>query len=161
MWQYTVLPFGVKTAPQAFQEIVSRYTLGNITDEDVTIDYAAFTAAYIDDILIYTDGDVAEHIRKVELVLARLGKVGLRVHAGKSKFLSASVPFLGFQLQTGRRTPQSIKTEAIRALLPPTTNKELKSKLQFLSYYRCFMPTFSQVAEPLLKFLNQREVHVT
>ena len=74
----------------------------------------------------------------------------LRVHAGKSKLLRASVPALGFQLQTGGRTPQSSKTEAIRAVLPPTTNKGLKSKLQLLSYYRCFMATYPQVAEPLL-----------
>ena len=72
LYQYTVLPFGVHGAPATFQRMMDHLLRPR----------QAYTAAYIDDIIIHSDSwDV--HIRQLWAVLGELRKAGLTANPAK------------------------------------------------------------------------------
>jgi hypothetical protein len=67
-FKYKVLPFGLTNGPATFQRYIN-HALGDYLDD--------FCTAFIDDILIYTDGDLKLHREHVKMVLKRLRAAGL------------------------------------------------------------------------------------
>jgi hypothetical protein len=63
-----VTPFGLANAPSMFQRYIN-WTLRDFLDDFVT--------AYIDNILVFTDGTLKEHRQQVHAVLQRLRDAGL------------------------------------------------------------------------------------
>ena len=55
-----------------------------------------FCVAYLDDVLIYTEGTLEDHIRHVRTVLQRLLDRGLYVKLEKCEFHIEETRFLGF-----------------------------------------------------------------
>jgi Reverse transcriptase (RNA-dependent DNA polymerase) len=70
------LPMGIKISPDVFQNIMSKLT------QDLE-----YVKTYLDDLLILTNNNSADHLTKSEMVLARLSTAGMRVNTSKSKFL--------------------------------------------------------------------------
>ena len=54
-----------------------------------------FARAYIDDLLIVTQGDFNLHLEHLEKVFTRLGEAGLKVNASKSTFSTDKLEYLG------------------------------------------------------------------
>jgi Reverse transcriptase (RNA-dependent DNA polymerase) len=79
-YKYTRLPMGIKIAPDVFQNVMSKLT------QDLE-----YVKTYVDDLLILTNISFAEHLTKLEMVLARLSTAGMRVNAYKSKFFSEQI----------------------------------------------------------------------
>ena len=67
------LPMGLCNSPDIFQEKMS-----------TLMDGLAFVRAYIDDLLVITNGSWTDHLEKLEVVYKRLFKAGLKVNAKKS-----------------------------------------------------------------------------
>ncbi|KAI1000094.1 hypothetical protein K3495_g8105 [Podosphaera aphanis] len=110
-----------------------------------------FCTAYIDDVLIYTDGSRQEHDQKVRKVLERLMGVGLYLDPDKCEFGVKSVKYLGSIVQAGigiQADPDKVK--AIAEWAPPTTMTGVRSFVGFANYYRTFIPRFSEVVAPLI-----------
>eukprot|EP00957_Ditylum_brightwellii_P110992 8464972-Ditylum_brightwellii.AAC.1 len=51
--------------------------------------------AYIDDLLLITNGDWDSHLQKLDKMLGRLKHAGLKVHAQKSFFGHQELEYLG------------------------------------------------------------------
>jgi len=68
LFEWLVTPFGLTGAPATFQRYIND-TLREFLDE--------FVSAYIDDVLIYSDGSLKDHRKKVKKVLLRLQEAGL------------------------------------------------------------------------------------
>ncbi len=66
LFEWLVTPFGLTGAPATFQ----RYINGTLRE------FLDFCSAYIDDILIYSSGSLADHRAKVRRVLAKLQEAG-------------------------------------------------------------------------------------
>ena len=66
-YEYTIMPFGLTNAPATFQALIND-TLREYLDD--------FVVAYLDDILIYTKGTLAEHQKQVWKVLRKLQEKG-------------------------------------------------------------------------------------
>ncbi|KAM4057637.1 reverse transcriptase (RNA-dependent DNA polymerase) [Hirsutella rhossiliensis] len=118
------------------------HTLRDFLDE--------FCSAYIDDILIYSSGSLADHRNKVRQVLARLRDAGLQIDIDKCDFEAKSVKYLGFIVEAGkgiRVDPE--KVQAIQQWQRPRSVKGVRSFLGFANYYRQFIPRFSNIAAPL------------
>ena len=81
-WKY--MPFGLRNAPATFQRLVQKVLLG--LDE--------FTAAYLDDIIIFRNS-WQEHIAHIREVLERISQAGLTIKASKCEFATAEVEYLG------------------------------------------------------------------
>ncbi|KAI1004275.1 hypothetical protein K3495_g3936 [Podosphaera aphanis] len=73
--------------------------------------------AYVDDVLIYTDGDLDEHEYHVRLVLAKLQKAGLGLDIDKCEFNVKTTKFLGFIISTEGEIPSvRIDPEKVRVI---------------------------------------------
>ena len=80
------LPFGIKSAPGYFQEIM----------EKLTSDLPG-VAVYLDDILV-SGKDATEHLNNLRGLLTRLNDKGLRCRREKCTFAESSVEYLGHTL---------------------------------------------------------------
>ena len=141
LYEWLVTPFGLTGAPATFQRYIN-HTLREYLDN--------FASAYIDDILIYSDGSLDDHRQKVKLVLQKLQEAGLQLDIDKCKFECQSVKYLGFIIEVGkgiRMDPE--KVTAIQSWEAPKTVKGVRSFLGFANYYRLFIQDFADIARPL------------
>ncbi|KAL2126283.1 hypothetical protein VTI74DRAFT_1265 [Chaetomium olivicolor] len=141
LYEWLVTPFGLTGAPATFQRYINK-TLQEYLDE--------FCSAYMDDIIIYSDGSRSDHRRKVKMVMKKLQEAGLQVDIDKCDFEAKSVKYLGFIVEAGkgiRVDPEKI--EAIKQWERPKSVKGVRGFIGFANYYREFVPNFSMVAMPL------------
>lgn len=113
----------------------------------------------MDDVIIYSDGDLSDHHQKVEEVIKRLELAGLRLDIDKFAFAVSEVKYLGFVIIAGEGvTVGPAKVEAIKSWEEPATVSEVRSFLGFENFYREFIPKFSAVVQPLIN-LTSKQAH--
>ena len=83
LFQRTRLPYGIKTAPLMFQNVMDQVLHG-----------IPGVCCYIDDILITANSE-AEHLQRLETVLQRLESHGIRAKQAKCSFMMSDVDYLG------------------------------------------------------------------
>lgn len=91
-FEWLVTPFGLTGAPATFQRYIN-WVLREYLDQ--------FCTAYIDDILIYSDGSLENHRTKVKRVLAKLAETGLPIDIKKCEFEASSDKYLGYIIDAG------------------------------------------------------------
>ena len=143
LWEWMVVPFGLKNAPPYFQRRMDEVL------KDLT-----FTRCYIDDIVIWSRS-LEEHLQHLETVFKRLREAGLKVHPGKCVFCTDSIDFLGHRISANKLEPQQDKLAAVRDLPSPTDLSSLRAALGLFSYYRKFVLHFSTIAFPLNSLLKK------
>ena len=140
-WKY--MPFGLRNAPATFQRLVQRVLVG--LDE--------FTAAYLDDILIFSNS-WQEHICHIKEVLKRIRQAGLTIKASKCDFATAEVDYLGHTIGLGKVAPRDAKVLALQNFPRPNNKKQLQSFLGLAGYYRKFLPHFAHITACLTNMLK-------
>ena len=142
-----ITPFRLTNAPSTFQKYIN-WTLREYLDD--------FVSAYIDDILIYTDGSRSEHRQHVRKVLAKLHEAGLQLDIDKSEFEVKSTKYLGFIVEAGEGVRMDpAKVEAVLKWEAPQSVKGVQSFLGFANFYRPFIKDFSKVAGPLIALVRK------
>ena len=139
LFEFNVMPFGLTNAPAIFQELMNR-VLEGLTN---------FSVAYLDDILIYSE-TLTDHLRHIQSVFDRLREHNLRLKLKKCSFLKKGTNYLGFVINENGIQPEHNKVNVIRSLSPPTSVRDVRSFIGMCSYYRRFIPKFSQIAEPII-----------
>lgn len=148
LFEWMVTPFGLANAPSNFQKYIN-WALRDFLDE--------FCSAYVDDILIYTEGSKSEHERQVEQVLQRLREAGLQIDIDKCDFSVQSTKYLGFIIEAGKGIRMDPgKVEAIRAWELPNSVKEVRSFLGFANFYRQFIDGFAAICQPLTDLTKEK-----
>ena len=104
MWEWLVVPFGLKNAPPYFQRRINEVLRG-----------LPFVWCYIDDIVVWSN-NMEEHLQHLEQIFQRLREAGLKVHPGKCVFGADSIDFLGHRISAGKSEPQTNKLAAVRDL---------------------------------------------
>ena len=89
LYEYNVLPFGMKNSPVTFQRMINSIIQG-LKDTD----------AYIDD-LVTRSYTLEEHIESVEKLFERLSKANLTINLGKSEFGNATETYLSYVVGPG------------------------------------------------------------
>jgi hypothetical protein len=145
LYQYKVMPFGMKNAPATFQRLVNDVVTGLEGCE-----------AYMD-VVIITSDDWQPHMRQVREFFDRVSKAKLTINLSKSEFVKAFVVFLGHVVGQGQVKPVEAKIESIVRFSVPTSKKELMRFLGMAGYYRKCCQNFSDVASPLTNLLIKRE----
>ena len=138
LFEYNKLPFRLANGPSIFQELMFNVLEG--------LDYCF---AYIDDILIYSES-LEEHLKHIQAVFDRLSQHGLKLKLKKCNFVQSETNYLGFVISDKGIKPDASKVEAIRNMPNSTTVKHVRSFLGMCSYYRRFLPNFSEIAAPLV-----------
>ena len=144
-YEYLRLPMGLCNSPDLFQEHMSELMAG-----------LEFVKVYIDDILCLTKSDFKDHLRKLEEVFMRIEQAGLRINAEKSFFAKPEVDYLGFHINRKGIQPMPKKVDAIKAIQPPTTRKQLRHFIGLVNYYRDMWPRRSEILAPLSKLSSNK-----
>ncbi len=110
--------------------------------------HAAYAAAYLDDIIIYSN-DWQRHMEHLRAVLRSLRGAGLTANPKKCAVGRVEVRYLGFHLGHGQVRPQINKTAAVATCPRPKTKKEVRQFLGLAGYYRRFAPNYSGLTSPL------------
>ena len=145
LWEWCVVPFGLKNAPPYFQRQMDKVLVN-----------MSFARCYIDDIVVWSD-NLEDHLKHLAAVFARLRSAGLKVHPGKCAFAVDKIDFLGHCVSADGLSPQQEKVAAVRDLPAPTDISSLRSALGLFSYYRKFVKGFSVIASPLHLLLRKGE----
>lgn len=140
-YEWLVTPFGLAGAPAAFQRWINTVLEGLLGD---------ICSAYIDDVLIFSDGDLRDHWVKVDLVMQRLAEAGLKLDPKKCEFATKKTKYLGFIIETEKGVgPDPEKVRAITEWQRPTDVKGIRSFLGFANFYRDFIDNFAKISAPL------------
>lgn len=137
-YQWKVLPFGMKNAGSTFQKSM----------DQALFPHRKYCRSYIDDLAIYS-ASWNQHLHHIDQVFKTLRDIGLTVNLEKCDFGKNSVKFLGHVIGSGKHSPDPEKVEAIKKLGRPVTKKDVRSLLGLASYYRDYIPNFSQMVLPL------------
>ena len=143
LYQYKVMPFGMKNSPATFQRLVKNVICG--------LDGCD---AYIDDVIIYSDS-WSDHLQRIRKFLDQLSKAKLTVNLAKTEFCHATVTFLGHLVGQGQVKPLEAKVNAISEFPVPKCKRQLMRFLGMAGYYRKFCKNFSGIAEPLTNLLKK------
>ena len=147
LFEFNVMPFGLSNAPAVFQELMS-VVLQGLGD---------FAIAYLDDILVFSP-TLEDHLQHLDTIFDRLRKHDLKLKLKKCNFLESETNYLGFIIGKDGIKPDPKKVEAIRSLPIPTCVREVRSFIGLSSYYRRFIPNFSEIAEPIIA-LTKKHAH--
>ena len=125
-YKYTVMPFSLTNAPVTFQSLINT-VLRQYLD--------IFVTAYIDDVLVYTNGTLEEYKQHVKKILHALQRAGIRLRLDKSVFHTKEVEYLGLILTTEGIQMDDTKTAAVQDWPTPKNLKEVQSFLGFANFY--------------------------
>lgn len=103
---------------------------------------------YLDDVIIYSTS-LQEHIEKCRQVFDRFRLHNLKIQMNKSEFLQNQVKFLGHTITGEGLKPNMDKIAALKKFPLPKTQKEIKSFLGLVGYYRKFIKDFAKLTKPL------------
>ena len=144
LYQYKVMPFGMKNAPATFQRLVNKL----VRDIDGCEEY-------IDDVVIYSD-NWSDHIPQFKCFFQIMREAKLTINLMKSEFGKATVKYLGHIVGQGQVRPLDAKIQTIAKFPIPTSRKELARFLGMAGYYRNFCLNFSEIAAPLTNLLSKK-----
>ena len=86
----------------------------------------------------------------MNFIFGKLRQHNLKLKLKKCSFLKIETNYLGFVISENGIKPDEMKVEAIRSLPVPTCVREVRSFIGMCSYYRRFIPNFTQIAEPVV-----------
>ena len=113
LYEWIVMPFGLKNAPATFQAYMSRVIDKKFED---------YTAVYLDDILIFSP-DIETHTRHLTAVLQRLSEFNLIVKAEKCSFAAKKIKYLGYIVSKGKVEMDPAKVKVISDYPTPTSHE--------------------------------------
>ena len=144
LFEYNRMPFGLCNAPASF----SRLMQACLNEQIFQI-----LLVYLDDTLILSQ-TFEEHLERLQMVLERLRKHGLKLKMDKCNFLKREVTYLGHEVSGSGISPEAQKLAVVQQWPAPQTVKELRTFLGFASYYRRFIANFARIAGPLHQLVN-------
>ena len=135
----TVMFFGLCNSPATFQTMMN----------EIFADMEDVIVMYINDIMIFTKGSLAEHQAKVKEVLQRLHDNDLFTCPEKCSFDKTEVEYLGMFVNWNGIRMDNSKVKAIMEWPMPTTVHGVCSFLGLTNFYRQFIKDYATFAKPL------------
>ena len=123
------MSFGLTNAPATFQKYVNWILREELNQEGV---------AYVDDILV-TGHNQVTHREKLQKILMKLYRAGLRAKLAKCRFEVPRVEFFGYVVGKEWIPADPKKTQAIRDWDLPKTVKQFQAFLSFINFYQKFI----------------------
>jgi hypothetical protein len=143
LFEFLVMPFGLTNAPATFQALMN----------DILKPFIRrFMLVFFDDILIYSSS-WSEHLRHVQLVLAKLQEHSLFMKNSKCAFGACSVVYLGHIISEASVAMDAQKMQAVLDWPLLRTVRAVRGFLGLAGYYRRFIKDYGAIATPLTTLL--------
>uniref|UniRef100_K7G5Z2 ribonuclease H n=1 Tax=Pelodiscus sinensis TaxID=13735 RepID=K7G5Z2_PELSI len=138
LYQFRNMQFGLHGAAATFQRLMNR----------ILRDHQDYAAAYIDDIIIFSES-WEKHLEHLTEILEALRQAGLTANPKKCQFGKTEISYLGYTVGRGKLRPMVDKVQAVREYPTPTTKRKVRQFLGLAGYYRRFIANFASLAAPL------------
>ena len=143
LWRYKRLMFGISSAPEIYQHIISQVLQGipgvhNISDD-----------------IIVSGETIQLHDERLHQVLQRLQERQLTVNSKKCLFRMSQLEFMGHVLSKNGIGAAQSKIEAVENTRRPTNAAEVRSFLGLVNYCGRFIPNLATTSEPLRRLTRQ------
>ena len=137
--------FGLSTAPQTFTRAISKLLEGikNIF-------------VYIDDILVATS-DIKSHHDTLKEVFNRLTANFIQRNMEKSEFLKKEISFLDHIISQNTVKADLSTFDEFKIAKQPRNQKELKSLLGYINFFRPYIQTLNTLIIPITDKLRQKD----
>lgn len=145
LFEFNVLPFGMKIAPAAFQRCM-----------DFIVGELPTSFAYMDDIICFSR-TWPEHLMRLKALFERLRAYNIRLNPAKCKFGATKLEYLGHVISRNGIEVQQDKVVAIKAFETPRNVAQLRSFLGLGTFVRRFIFNFARRARPLYRLLKQAQ----
>ena len=151
LYQWRVMPFGLKNAPGCFNNFITQEVLSGYINE--------FVRSYLDDFVIYSSS-WDEHLAHLSKVFERLRIYKLTCSVKKCFFGKQNLEFLGHEITSegNRAKPETIR--AIQNFPVPQNRKDLRGFLGTCEWLREYIANFTQIALPLTALLSSKQAFV-
>ncbi|GBN09022.1 Transposon Tf2-6 polyprotein [Araneus ventricosus] len=138
-YKFLRMPFGLRNAPATFQRLIDKFRSGL---KDV------FALSYLDDIIVLSE-NFDKHLADLRQVFERLSLFKLTANRNKCNFACNRVKYLGHYITEQGIEVDADKVSSVQKITEPTCVKEVQSYLQTCSWFRRYVPHFSEIARPL------------
>ena len=139
-------PFGMKTSGDTYVRSLRR----------VLQPVSEFTKSYVDETAVYSN-TWCEHLAHLRRYLQLIKASGFTLGLRKCEFAKSSITFLGHIIGSGKRSIDPSRVyEAVAKLKYPETKKAVRRLVGFFSYWREYIPSFSEIAKPLTDLTMKR-----
>lgn len=130
LYEWLRIPFGLSNAPAAFQRHMEG-CLGGLRDE--------VCVPYLDDVLVFSH-TFDQHVHKVREVLQRQQESGIKLRTEKWDFFKPQVTYVEHVISAKgyRMNPKEMEAVWVLVHQTPSTIREVRKRLGFLSYYRAY-----------------------
>jgi len=147
-YRFLRMPFGVKTAPGAFQQM-NFENFGDIPNVII----------YFDDILIF-GRTKKEHDETLMKVLLRAREKNVRFNINKAQIAVEEVKYLGHIFSHNTIKPDPERLLAIEELTRPKNKKDLQTFLGVVNFIGPFIPYLSDKTGPLRELLQKNSIFI-
>jgi hypothetical protein len=145
LMEWVAMPFVLCTAQGTFHRMMN----------DILRDFLhRFVTVY--DVCIY-NRTMEEHLEHLRLVLQRLKEEGFKLRLKKCFFSLQERKYLGSTVSAGKILVSTKKVEAVADWPVPTTQKEVRSFVQFCNFYARFIHHFSDLTASLTDLLRKSQ----
>ena len=139
------MPFGISTAPEEYQR-----------RQDQAVEGLPGVLSIADDILVYGEGDTEEnaiqdHDQKLTALMKRCRERRLVLNKDKLRLREKEVRFVGHLITADGLKPDPEKVKAVNEMPNPSDVAGVRRFLGFANYLSKFLPSLSDICEPLRK----------
>ena len=143
LYKYLRLPMGILESPDIAQEIMEHCLRGLNLE------------VYMDDIGIFSD-TWEEHLEQINACLHRLQDNGFTMNPLKCEWAVQETDWLGHWLTPAGLKPWPKKINAILAIKEPTNQKQLRSFIGAITFYKDMWKRRSHILAPLTNLSGKR-----
>ncbi|KAE9015331.1 hypothetical protein PR002_g13954 [Phytophthora rubi] len=150
LWEWLVMPQGLKNAPATFNRMVS-HVLRPIRD---------FAPSYFDDIFVHSraEGDLSAvevHVRHLRQVFQVMRENKLYANLKKCIFCAPEIPVLGCYVRKNGVRADPEKISSICSWPTPTSPTELRQWLGLANYLHKYTKDYAGLIQPLSSLLKK------
>jgi hypothetical protein len=145
LYEFLVMSFGLTNALAYFMYLMNSIFM---------LELDKFVLVFIDDILVYSKNE-EEHAGHLHVVLQRLREHRLYAKLSKCDFWLKEIKCLGHTISQAGIVVDPNKVQEVMNWKPPMTVSQIRSFLGLASYYRRFIPDFSQIVKPMTELLKK------
>ncbi|XP_028411133.1 uncharacterized protein K02A2.6-like [Dendronephthya gigantea] len=143
-YRFKRLPFGISSAPEVFQKVMTTLLEGLDGVECIA-----------DDILVWGK-DISQHNQRLRSVLDRCQERNLKLNREKCEIQRTQLTYVGHLLTADGLQPDPEKIRAIQQMPEPADKQAVMRFMGMVQYLAKFLPNLSEISAPLRSLLESK-----